>query len=439
MGFGQIQYLRYNDDFSFLRADSVTKRGVEKLKYIPLGNKLNVSFGGEIREQLQRYDNINFGDMPPAFKTQNVWQLWHRIMAHANIDIGRKARAFVQINSNYRFFNNNPLTPEIEQNELSLHQGFIDYHFSKNWSTRIGRQEISYGSHRQITFREGPNTRLSFDAAVFKYNSNNMKVDFFAMSPVISQKGVFDDQSFKDLAGGVYANGRLAKSLYIDYYFLHFHSNRRQYNFTAGTENREIVGFRLFSENVRTNYEVEANYQFGKFNQLLINAYGISADLNHKILPKKSLIIGFAGNYLTGDKSKGDKQLNTYNLLYSKPQYGLTAPIGATNMITANPYLKIKPTGKSSVYFGTNFMWRQSSQDGTYSPGAIQVRPKPETLFVSFHKQLGTLLIIETAYSINQNFSLAIDASKFYAGSYVKHTGVGNDISYLSLKGTCKF
>lgn len=130
---GQIQYLRYNDNFSFLNSDSITKRGLNKLKYIPISAKLKVSFGREVREQLQRYENINFGDLPPNYKTSSPWQLWHRIMAHANVDVGQETRVFVQLNSTYRFFNANPLTAEIEQNELSLHQAFIDYHFNKHW------------------------------------------------------------------------------------------------------------------------------------------------------------------------------------------------------------------------------------------------------------------------------------------------------------------
>lgn len=438
-GQSQIQYLRYNDDFSFLKSDSAQKSGFQKLKYVPLSKKVNVSFGGEIREQLQRYDNINFGDVPPSYLQSNAWQLWHRVMAHSDINVGQKTRIFVQLSSTYRFFNRNPLTPEIEQNELSLHQAFIDYRFTKHWMTRVGRQEMSYGSHRLITFREGPNTRLAFDAAILTYKSKQRKIDFFAISPVISQKGVFDDRSFKDLVAGVYMKERVAKSLSVDYYLFHFHSKRRQYNFIAGTEDREIVGFRLFSENARTNYEVEANYQFGKFNDLSINAYGISADLNHTLFPEKSVILGLAGNYLTGDKNKDDNQLNTYNLLYSKPQYGLAAPIGATNMMTVNPYLKFNPLRKSNVYFGANFMWRQSNQDGTYSPGAIEMRPKPETIYLSPGKQLGILFVLETAYTISSNLSFAVDASKFYAGRYVRQTGLGKDITYLSLKAGYKF
>lgn len=439
VGYSQIQYLRYNDDFSYLQSDSLPKKGLQKLKYIPIAEQVYISVGGEIREQLQRYNNFNFGDVPPNYQRSNSWQLWHRLMVHANVDIGKRARVFVQLGSTYRFLNPNPLTPEIDQNELSLHQAFIDYRFNKLWMARIGRQEVSYGSHRLITFREGPNTRLTFDGAILKYNNCKRRVDVFAISPVISQKGVFDDQSLKDLTAGIYASEKLAKKLSIDYYLLHFHSSRRKYNFVAGADNREIAGIRIFSENPKTNYEVEGTYQFGKFNQLSVNAYGISADLNHKILSKKNLIIGLAGNYLTGDNSRTDGQLNTYNLLYSKPQYGLTAPIGATNMVTMNPYLRINPIRKSNVYVAANFMWRESNQDGTYSPGAIEVRPNLENLVASSEKLLGTLLVLETAYKINSNFSIAVDASKFFAGKYVKQTGAGKDITYYSFKASFKF
>lgn len=151
------------------------------------------------------------------------------------------------------------------------------------------------------------------------------------------------------------------------------------------------------------------------------------------------MTIGVAANYLTGDKRKNDHQLNTYNLLYSKPQYGLTAPIGATNMITVTPYLKITPVNRSSIYLAANFMWRESNQDGTYSPGAIEVRPMPAYLFTSAEKKSGTLIVLETSYAINPNLSVAVDGSKFYAGSYTKETGKGKNISYLSFKISFKF
>ena len=134
-----------------------------------------------------------------------------------------------------------------------------------------------------------------------------------------------------------------------------------------------------------------------------------------------------------------DGQLNTYNLLFSKPQYGLAAPIGATNMITANPYMKVNPGRNIHIYTGINFMWRQSNQDGIYSPGAIQVRPGPQTLFKSDKNQVGTLWVLETALMLTKYVTLAVDASYFAAGNYVKETGKGKNITYLSFKANYKF
>jgi len=263
----QINIVRYNDNFSNLKNDTVHKKGFAKIKYLRLFNESSISFGGELREQFQYYHNQNFGDVPASFSKASAGQLWQRVMVHTNIELGNKLRMFAQLGSTLRFLNTNPAVPVIDENQLSLLQAFIDYHFQKNLLARVGRQEISFANHRLITFREGPNTRLAFDAAVIKYHSGKSKVDVFAMSPVISKTGVLDDQSFKDIIIGAYASEQIVpQKLLIDYYILNLNTNRRKYNFVAGKENRQSYGFRIFSEKSTFNYELEATYQSGKFN-----------------------------------------------------------------------------------------------------------------------------------------------------------------------------
>jgi len=436
----QINIVRYNDNFSNLTNDTSHKRGFEKLKHIHLSENSNISFGGELREQFQYYHNQNFGDVPVVFTKVSTGQLWQRVMVHTNFELGSKLRVFAQLGSTFRFLNPNPAVPEIDGNQFSLQQAFIDYHLQKKWMVRLGRQEISYANHRLLTFREGPNTRLAFDAAVFKYYSKKRKIDFFAMSPVISKKGVFDDQSFKDVIVGIYAAEKIIpKTFLLDYYFLNLNTDRRRYNYVGGKENRQSYGFRIFSEKPKFNYELEATYQSGRFNKSNISAFGISADINYKLIPAYKFIVGIGGNYMSGDKNKNDNRLNTYNLLFSKPQYGLTAPIGATNLVNINPYIKINPTKKCNIYVSSYFMWRQSNMDGTYSPLAVEVRPSPALDFTSTKNKIGTLLAFESSYAVNRNLSFALDASYFFAGGYVKATGKGKDITYLSFKGTYKF
>jgi hypothetical protein len=434
-----INILRYNDDFKALKNDS-TKTGFEQLKYLSVGHNIYLSVGGELREQYQYFDNQNFGDVPPTFKQASAGQLWHRAMLHANLEIGTKARVFFQLNNTMRFFNDNPATPEIDENALSIHQFFVDWYVNPNWQIRVGRQEMGYGNNRILTFREGPNTRLTFDAAVVKYKHNNRKIDFLVVSPVTSKAGVFDDENLQDFIVGLYATEILVpKKALLDYYFLNFTSDRRKYNYVSGNENRQSYGLRFFSQNPRFNYEFEGTYQTGSFNDLTIKAYGLSFDMSYKISTKNNFTIGLAGNYISGDKNRTDNELNTYNLIFSKPSYGLAAPIGSSNIENLNPYVRISPVKKLNLQFGVYLMQRQSIEDGTYSPGMAQTRPNREKLYLSQSRSIGTQYSFEGTYMASQNLSFGMEGAYFVAGQYVKETGKGQNITYFSMKTTFKF
>jgi len=47
------------------------KKGL-KIQTHPFVDTINISFGGEIQEQLQRHDSVNFGDLPPNYKIANA-------------------------------------------------------------------------------------------------------------------------------------------------------------------------------------------------------------------------------------------------------------------------------------------------------------------------------------------------------------------------------
>ena len=434
----KISLLRYDDDFSHLKNDSI-KKGLSHLKNISLRNKNYISFGGELREQFQIYRNINFGDVPPTYKKISANQLWHRLMLHSNIELGNHFRFFIQLNNTLRLVNNNPVVPEIDENQLSLHQAFAEIKL-KHLKFRLGRQELFYGNHRLLTVREGPNTRQAFDGLVIKKAFKNGGLDFFAVSKVISRQYVFDDQSFKEGLIGIYGTQLFSNlKMGLDYYAVNFQSKLRKYNYRSGFENRQTYGLRLFSNFKKINFELESAWQSGKFCDLTISAYSILADLHIMVLPAKKGIIGFATTVASGDKNNADNKLNTYNLLYAKPAYGLAVPIGASNIISLNPYIKINPVQKLNILAQVFFLARNSNQDGTYSPGMIQNRPRPDLLLTSIKKTLGEFYVIETNYQQTKNLSFSFDASYFKAASYPTETGSGRDVTYVSFKSTFKF
>jgi hypothetical protein len=434
----KISLMRYDDDFSMVKKDSL-KKGFSQLKYIPLGKNNSISFGGELREQFQIYNNINFGDVPPIYQDSSTHQLWHRLMVHSNIELGNHFRFFFQLSNTLRFLNDNPIVPEIDENQLSLHQAFTELKLT-NWNFRLGHQEMYYGNHRLITVREGPNTRQAFDGLVVKRKFKNGTLDFFAVSKVISKQYVLDDESMHDGLYGIYGTQYLLNhKMGLDYFLVDFQSKARKYNYQSGFENRYTYGIRLFSNFKTLNFELEGAYQSGKFNDLTIDAYSFLADVNLTVVPSKKGVIGFAANVASGDKNSSDTKLNTYNLLYAKPAYGLAVPIGATNIISLYPYIKINPVQKLNVLAQVFFMSRNSNQDGTYSPGMIENRPKSNALFSSDKKTLGQFYVLETNYQQTKNLSFSFDASYFDAGSYPKATGKGKDVTYLSFKSTFKW
>jgi hypothetical protein len=434
----KISLMRYDDDFSMVKKDSI-KKGFNQLKYIPFGNNNSISFGGELREQFQVYKNINFGDVPPTYQDSSTNQLWHRFMVHSNIELGNHFRFFFQLSNTLRFLNDNPIVPEIDENQLSLHQAFAELKLT-NWNFRLGHQEMYYGNHRLITVREGPNTRQAFDGLVVKRKFKNGTLDFFAVSKVISKQYILDDESMHDGLYGIYGTQYLFKhKMGLDYFVVDFQSKARKYNYQAGFEDRYTYGIRLFSNLKTINFEFEGAYQAGKFNTLTIDAYSALADVNLTVLPSKKGVIGFVANVASGDKNSNDTKLNTYNLLYAKPAYGLAVPIGATNIISLYPYIKINPIQKLNVLAQVFFMARNSHQDGTYSPGMIENRPRPNALFSSDKKTLGQFYVLETNYQQTKNLSFSFDTSYFDAGSYPQATGKGKDVTYLSFKSIFKW
>jgi hypothetical protein len=292
-----------------------------------------------------------------------------------------------------------------------------------------------------LTFREGPNNRLAFDAAIAKWKKGAWQVDALVVFPVFQNPKIGDDVALKDRVMGIYATQTaVPQKAMIDYYVLHFKGNRIKYNLEAGDELRTSIGARLFSRNPKFNYELEATYQTGSFNALNINALAIAYDINYVISPKSKLTLGLAGNYITGDNSETDNQLNTYNLLFSKPSFGLAAPIGASNIVNFNPYIKISPIPKMQLLATVYILSRQSEKDGIYSPAMGQTRPtRKEALFTSTAKEIGNQYAFEAAYFLNKQWSFFIDGAYFPAGEFVKSTGNGKAIMYISAKTGYKF
>lgn len=432
-----FQKLRYEDDFKYLKADS-TKNFYEKIKYIPLSpnEKYYASVGGEARLQYTYTVNDKWGDE----SDEGDGYLLSRYLLHADVHLGI-FRTFFQLQSSLANSKTDP--SPVDENQLDIHQAFLDIDFIRNekqqLTLRSGRQELMYGSQRLVAVREGPNSRLAFDAVKLFYKNNTWQTDAFFTHPIANKPGTFND-SFNENARfwGSYTVIRKVPFIQnIDLYYLGLWKSRAVFNDGIGEENRQSVGTRIWKNKGNWKYDFEGVYQFGTINEKNISAWTLSSFAcytfeNLKYSPE----IGLKTEIISGDKTFGDNQLQTFNPLYPRGAYfGLVALIGPSNLIDIHPSISLTLSEKWGLGIDYDIFWRQTVSDGLYAPN-MQLLYSGENTTKRF---IGSQLISNLDYAANDYLAFTLETGWFNSGSFLKEVGTGKDYFYAALTAQFKF
>ncbi len=186
--------LRYDENYDSLRDSAQRADYLDAIKFIPLNTDGSwyLTLGGEIRERYEYYHNNLWGRGP---QDQDGYLL-QRYMVHADAHFGDYFRVFAQFKSGLEDGRDGGPRPT-DRDDFDLHQAFFDVRLpwtdTDSLTLRAGRQELAYGSSRLVSFREEPNVRRSFDGVKAIFKVNGWQVDLFAVKPVQTKIGVFDD------------------------------------------------------------------------------------------------------------------------------------------------------------------------------------------------------------------------------------------------------
>lgn len=445
----QFKQLRYEEDWRFLRDPQRRTDFLDAVKHIPLGQREDwyLSVGGEIRPYYELFRNEDWGAEPE----DNNGFLLQRYMLHADLHLGKHARFFGQLKSGLEVGRaGGPRPPD--EDRLDVHQAFVDFAGQigqiRSVVLRAGRQELSFGSSRLVSTREGPNVRQSFDGVRLSLQARQWTVDGFATKPVETNRGLFDDAAnHAQTFWGVYAVRPLPVLPLqgsVDIYYLGLDKKRARFEQGAGRERRHTIGARLWNPREilggTLDYNFELAYQFGVFaakQKGNIRAWTIASDTGYTFrdTPLEPRV-GFKANVTSGDKDPTDANLETFNPLFPKGAYfGQLSPVGPLNHRDLHPNLELTFPQNISLTADWVFYWRQSRRDAVYGvPGNIQ-----RTGNRSHARFIGHQPGIEMNLQANRHTTFTINYARFLAGRFLRQTSPGRDIAYFAAWMTFKF
>ncbi|MDB5339774.1 MAG: hypothetical protein JWN70_5393 [Planctomycetaceae bacterium] len=437
--------LRFDEDYSYLRElDSVTEP-LDHLKYIPFGAQDGyfLTLGGDVREWFESYHNDSFGAGPGNAEGYNTYFL-QRYMLHADIHLGSDWRIFVQSISGFEDGRIGGPRPDIDVNRFDAHQGFVDWKWSadneNNFTWRIGRQELRYGSGRLIDVREGPNLRRSFDALRALTNWGDWSIDGWWGKPVRNNPAVFDDDPNPTVSfWGVYGvrpvgDGTVAN---VDLYYLGLKNQAAEFNQQQGHEARHTVGTRLWGRPMPWEYNLEYIYQFGGFGTGRINAWSAANAVRYNfetLTWKPSTGIRF--DVASGDQNANSANLQTFNPLFPSGAYfNLAGPFGPLNMIDLHPTLDLHLNDNVTVSADWNFFWRESVHDGVYRlSGALLASDQN-----SQARYIGSSPAMTLIWTPQRHVTVLVSYVHVFPGSFIKDATPGQPIDFVTAWFTYKF
>ncbi len=435
-----LSFFRAEEDYAYLRqrsADTVdmAKGRFDAIKFIPLNREENIwlSFGGQYRPRFE------FFDQRFLQKTNGTDSYYsHRMALNASINLTDHFRVFGEF---YHGMLSRAGNTPVQDDPLALHQLFVEPKIK--WggailSLRLGRQEMSYGISRLIGMREGPNIRLSFDAARLKYERNTTSIDAFYGREVLPNFEVFNDRTNKDMGfWGVYSKFFITNGNgFTDLYYLGL--NRKQATYEAGSaeENRHTFGLRMSGKNgERFHYNTELMYQFGTFGDHTISSFAAELDYRYVFqnMPFKP-VLGLKLDYIAGDKDINDDKHNSFNSLFANPTYfGLSSTIAPTNLFDIHPSVRLNFTDKIGAGLNWDFLWRASTDDGVYAPAGFLLFPGS----ANDHRFIGQEFGVNTIWVFGPHLNLSGEFSCLVPGRFIKEQN-GGSLTYFSITASYK-
>lgn len=427
-----VELHRWSEDCRDLADD--LRAGADRLRYVPLADDGTawLTFGGEFRTRVEGLDSVDFGvEDGPEYSV-----VAHRALFHADLRTEAGPRLFVQLSAAEQS-GRKPGARSFDESDPDVAQAFVDLPVrfeGGSLSLRIGRQELSL-DNRLVALRDGVTLRRAFDGARLDLAAGGFAVTGFFVSPVLNQRGAFDDGNTPgETFGGVslalpHPDAGRVWSIFA------FERRRRlaRYASAIGEERRQSYGLRYAAENDRSDLEVQVVAQRGEVDEQAVAAWGMAVDYGWRPSPGSATRLGFEVSAASGDGDPGDGVLNTFDPLY--PNLGAfgDAPLYYyANQINAQVNAQ-RRFGSVTFKADATLTGRYDTADATYvSPGRPLATPPPDNRFSA------VVLEASARWSVRPGVELYAAILRAEALDAIRKVG-GDEVSFGLVQITAAF
>lgn len=439
-----IGLMRPLDDNHALAADSNEwkfHRAIKELSLVKNEPGLLFSFGGEIREHLRYYNHENFGDVNTGISDRDFY-LQQRYMLHADLQMKRFLRLFVQLNSCHAT-GKNTISPQVDRDDLSIMQAFADLHLNIPFPVqlRLGRQEFLFGQDRILGLRDGPTVRQTFDGARLTVDLKEIKGDMFLVQPVSYAPGIFDNSlRTKEYVLASYWSIPLHKRHELDLYYFDTQFRNSTYANDTAHENRHSLGIRFNKKSGSFTCDAEFTYQFGRFGHQDIRAWHLTALFGYRwqgLAGKPKISVREA--VFSGDSEHDDGIMNTFRPVSTKSPVQDMVSVGSANIILFSPNAELVLSKKLTFTLQYLAFWRYSLNDGLYPTNVRKMTRDTDVSGKKLGKDISRGIVAEMMYIPNKHITVWIYSGILWARDYINNTGSGKDMEAFSLRASYKF